>query len=294
MANPSWPFLSGISRLSWVVLCCFLATVRVGSAAPGGVIAKDRVAGGEHWRLHTEGGWVHVWRPAGYDRRTAGTVVYVHGFTVDVDGAWEHHDLAKQFEKSRRNAVFVIPEAPTSAEDTVRWPSLNRLLTTVGSRLGMVWPPGSLVVMGHSGAHMTVRPWLKNPRVGHVLLLDALYGPEIVEALRAWLRTGRGRLALVAAETTDDAERLVHGLQGVVRRATIPESGSSFSLIERRARVAYLRSQYSHLEMVTEGKTIAPLLSLTRLPVVVVAPPQTPRPKPRPPQTQPAKPRPRR
>jgi hypothetical protein len=268
MANPSWPFLSGISRLSWVVLSCFLATVRVGSAAPGGVIAKDRVAGGEHWRLQTEGGWVHVWRPAGYDRRTAGTVVYVHGFTVDVDGAWEHHDLAKQFEKSRRNAVFVIPEAPTSAEDTVRWPSLNRLLT--------------------------VRPWLKNPRVGHVLLLDALYGPEIVEALRAWLRTGRGRLALVAAETTDDAERLVHGLQGVVRRATIPESGSSFSLIERRARVAYLRSQYSHLEMVTEGKTIAPLLSLTRLPVVVVAPPQTPRPKPRPPQTQPAKPRPRR
>jgi hypothetical protein len=270
-----------ISPRAWVVLCCFLATVPAVSAAPGGVIAKDRVAGGEHWRLQTANGWVHVWRPAGYDRRTAGTVVYVHGFTVDVDAAWEHHHLAKQFEASRRNAVFVIPEAPVSAEDTVRWPSLNKLLTTVGTRLGVAWPPGSLVVVGHSGAHMTVRPWLKNPRVGHVVLLDALYGSDMVEALRAWLRTGRGRLALVAAETADDAERLVHGLQGVVRRATIPESGASFTLMERRARVAYMRSQYSHLEMVTEGKAIAPLLSLTRLASIVAPQKAAPKALPR-------------
>ena len=273
--------MSGTSRRAWVVLG-LLATGPAVSAAPGGVIAKDRVAGGEHWRLQTAGGWVHVWRPAGYDARTAGTVVYVHGFTVDVDAAWEHHQLARQFEASRRNAVFIIPEAPVSADDTVRWPSLNKLLTTVGTRLGMAWPPGSLVVVGHSGAHVTVRPWLKNPRVGHVVLLDALYGNDMVEALRAWLRTGRGRLALVAAETVDNAERLIHGLQGVVRRATIPESGAGFTISDRRARVAYLRSQYSHLEMVTEGKAIPPLLSLTRLPVVVVAAPQRPRPKARP------------
>jgi hypothetical protein len=248
------------------------------SVAPKSVIAKDRVAGGEHWRLQTPGGWVHVWRPAGYARVTAGTVVYVHGFSVDVDSAWEQHQLAKQFEASRRNAVFVIPEAPTSAEDAVRWPSLNTLLTTVGSRLGLSWPPGPLVVVGHSGAHMTVVPWLKNPRVAQAVLLDALYGNGMVDALRAWLRTGRGRLIVVAAETAEEAERLVHGLPGVVRRATIPETGAAFTLSERRARVAYLRSQYSHLEMVTEGKAIAPLLCLTRLGSVAL--PQKPRPAP--------------
>jgi hypothetical protein len=237
------------------------------------VIAKDRVAGGEHWRLQTPGGWVHVWRPAGYQRPTAGTVVYVHGFTVDVDAAWEQHQLAKQFEASRRNAVFVIPEAPSSAEDSVRWPSLNTLLTTVGSRLGLPWPSGPLVVVGHSGAHVTVVPWLRNPRLGQVVLMDALYGSGVVEALRAWLRTGRGRLILAdTAETADDAERLVHGLAGVVRRATIPESGAGFTISDRRARVEYLRSQYSHLEMVTEGKAIAPLLCLTRLASIPVPP----------------------
>jgi hypothetical protein len=246
------------------------------------VIAKDRVAGGEHWRLQTPSGWVHVWRPAGYERSTAGTVVYVHGFTVDVDAAWEQHQLAKQFEASRRNAVFVIPEAPASAEDTVRWPSLNKLLTTVGSRLGMVWPLGPLVVMGHSGAHITVMPWLKNTRVGQVVLLDALYGNGMIEALRTWLRTGRGRLVLVdAAETADDAERLVRGLPGVVRRTTIPESGAGFTSVDRRARVAYLRSQYSHLEMVTEGKAIAPLLSLTRLASIVAPQKAAPKALPR-------------
>ena len=55
--------------------------------------------------------------------------------------------------------------------------------------------------------------------------MDALYGNGVVEALRAWLRTGRGRLILAdTAETADDAERLVHGLAGVVRRASIPRA----------------------------------------------------------------------
>jgi hypothetical protein len=249
------------------------------SAAPKGVIAKDRVAGGEHWRVQTRSGWVHVWRPAGYVRSTAGIVVYVHGFSVDVDAAWEQHHLAQQFEASRRNAVFVVPEAPASAEDAIRWPSLNTMLTTVGSRLGLAWPVGPLVVVGHSGAHVTIVPWLKNPRVRHVVLLDALYGNGVVEALRAWLRTGRGRLVLAdSPETADDAERLVHGLTGVVRRGTIPESGAGFTISDQRARVAYLRSQYGHLEMVTEGKAIAPLLGLSRLSSIKVAP----RPRPRP------------
>jgi hypothetical protein len=238
------------------------------AALVGGEIAKDRVAGGEHWRLQTARGPVHLWRPAGYDRRTAGTIVYVHGYAVDADTAWSQHDLARQFEASRRNAVFLIPEAPASSDETVRWPSLTELLSTVGSRLGLAWPSGPLVVVGHSAAHLTVVPWLKNARVGQVILLDAIYGNDTVAALRAWLRTGRGRLVLVAADTAEDAELVLQGLPHVVRRGAIPESGAGFTSGERRARVAYVRSQYGHLEMVTEGKAIAPLLGLTRLPSI--------------------------
>jgi len=120
-------------------------------------------------------------------------------------------------------------------------------------------------------------PWLKNPRVGQVVFLDALYGSEMVEDLRAWLRTGSRRLVLVAADTADDAERFVHGMAGVVRRETIPESGAAFTSSDRRARVAYLRSQYSHLEMVTEGKAIPPLLCLTHLTGVAVPPKPAPK-----------------
>jgi hypothetical protein len=261
------------------LLMVFAPAASAGTA--GGGIAKDKIAGGEHWRLRTSRGPVHVWCPALYDRHTAGVVVYVHGYAVDADGAWERHELAKQFQASRRNAIFLVPEAPASPEDTVRFPSLNELLSATGASLHRTWPPGPVVVVGHSGAHRTVVPWLKNPRVSHVILLDAVYGDDTVTAVKDWLRTGRGRLTVVAAETVDESERLVQGLPSAARRGSIPESATGFTARERQARVEYLRSQYGHLEMVTEGKTIAPLLGLTRLPRIGSAPRPTAPARPR-------------
>ena len=56
---------------------------------------EDTVAGGTHWRIKTNAGAVHVWVPANYDRATAGTVVYIHGYWTDADGAWPlRKDLA--------------------------------------------------------------------------------------------------------------------------------------------------------------------------------------------------------
>ena len=57
-------------------------------------------------------GAVHVWVPAGYDRETAGTVIYVHGYWTDADGAWRDHELARQFKASHQNAMFIVPDAP--------------------------------------------------------------------------------------------------------------------------------------------------------------------------------------
>ncbi len=263
-----------IRRLVGGLVIPFLAVrASAAAAAPAAaVVPKDLVAGGEHWRVRTSRGPVHVWCPAHYDRRTAGTVVYVHGYFVDVDRAWEQHELAKQFQASRRNAVFIVPEAPAAPDDAVRFPSLTELLGAAGASLRRTWPPGPVVVMGHSGGHRTVVPWLKNPRVSHVILLDAIYGGDTVEALREWLRIGRGRLIVAAAETVDETERLLAGIPATIRRHTIPESAARFTVRERQARVEYLRSQYGHLEMVTGGKTIAPLLGLTRLPPIMAAP----------------------
>jgi hypothetical protein len=264
-----------IGHLALAVIPLLMLLIPAGSAGTASSgIAKDKIVGGEHWRVRTSRGPVHVWCPPLYDRRTAGIVVYVHGYAVDADGAWERHGLARQFEASRRNAVFVVPEAPASSEDTVRFPSLNELLSAAGASIHRTWPPGPVVVVGHSGAHRTLVPWLKNPRVSQVILLDAVYGTDTVTAVRDWFRTSRGRLIVVAADTAEESERLVQGLPSAARRGAIPESAAGFTARERLARVEYLRSQYGHLEMVTEAKAIAPLLGLTRLPRIGSAPPR--------------------
>lgn len=263
-------------RRAWcraLIVLCSWAVCTAAWADPKDVVTKDRVAGGEHWRLQTPGGTVHVWQPDGYERLTAGIVLYVHGFSTDVDAAWERQKLARQFVASRRNAVFVVPEAPSSAQDPVRWPSLNTLLTTVGSKLALTWPSGPLVVVGHSGAHRTVVHWLKAPRLSEVVLLDAIYGRSMVNALRTWLLAGPGRLILVdTVATAENSGRIVRGIPSVVRRGAIPESGADFTSADRSAQVVYLRSQYGHSEMVNEGKAITPLLGVTALSSIAVPP----------------------
>lgn len=116
---------------------------------------EDTVHGGRHWRIKTAQGSVHVWVPPGYNRETAGTVVYVHGYYTDADGAWRDHQLAKQFKASRQNAMFVVPDAPASNEQGVHWPALTDLRRAV-TRANIRLPEGPIVVMGHSGAFRTV------------------------------------------------------------------------------------------------------------------------------------------
>src|SRR5437016_5385253 len=84
---------------------------------------EDEVAGGKHWRIATAQGSVHVWVPDGYDRETAGTVIYVHGYYTDADGAWRDHELARQFKASHQNAMFIVPDAPAGNDDSVQWPA---------------------------------------------------------------------------------------------------------------------------------------------------------------------------
>ena len=104
---------------------------------------EDTVAGGKHWRIKTAQGAVHVWVPAGYDRETAGTVVYVHGYWTDADGAWRDHSLARQFRASRQNALFIVPDAPSRNDEQVKWPALTDLRRAV-TRANIKLPDGPI------------------------------------------------------------------------------------------------------------------------------------------------------
>lgn len=229
--------------------------------------APGAEGGGEHLRLETERGPIHVWRPADYDPRTAGTVVYVHGYFTSVDQTWAEDHLAAQFEASGRNALFIAPQSPQSMEDQVPWTSLEALLRTVDRTLPFRLPRGPLVVVGHSGAFRTILYWLRDPRVRYVILLDGLYRGQ--REFRYWLCSSAGarshRLVLVADETSQESDRFARRIPGTARRRSIPEKLPDFTPREIRAPLLYLRSQYEHVDIVSAGKVIPLVLKLTAL-----------------------------
>jgi len=194
-------------------------------------------------------------------------VLHVHGYHQTVDQAWERYHLAEQFRASGQNALFIVPGAPASREERVRWTSLARLLQTVARQTRVAVPRGLVVAMGHSGAFRTIVAWLDYPWLRQVILLDALYANE--KELEYWLEIGprheQHRMFIVAEDTRAKSEAFVAGVPHAVKRARIPAEVGELSRRERRARLLYLDSQYKHDAIVASGKVIPLLLRLTQL-----------------------------
>ncbi|HUS30147.1 MAG TPA: hypothetical protein VMZ53_16685 [Kofleriaceae bacterium] len=227
---------------------------------------EDTVAGGTHWRVKTNAGAVHVWVPPGYDRATAGTVVYVHGYWNDADSAWRDHALAKQFRASKQNALFIVPDAPQSNEDGVKWPALKDLRKAIG-RANIKMPDGPVIVMGHSGAFRTIMQWVDHKLVEQIILLDAMYAGEskFDAFIKSGKRADRHKLIVVGAGTAQSSESFVKSYKFAVAREKMPASYAGFTKRERGAKLLYIRSQFEHNAIVTGGKVIPLLLRLTAL-----------------------------
>jgi hypothetical protein len=219
-------------------------------------------AGGEHLRVETGLGPLHVWRPEDFDPRTAGTVVYIHGYYTSVDQTWTDDHLATQFGDSGRNALFIAIEAPQSNAEEVSWKSLEDLLRTVEDRTPFPLPRGPLVVVSYSGGYRTVLLWLRDPRVQQIILLDGLYAGQA--EFRSWLSRSSSakphRLVLASIDTWRQSYRFARRTSGTALRRSIPATASTFSPRETRARLLYLRSQYEHGEIISSGKVIPVLL----------------------------------
>ena len=244
---------------------------------------EDTVAGGTHWRIKTKAGAVHVWIPSDYDRETAGTVVYVHGYYTDSDGAWRDYGLAKQFRASKQNAMFVVPDAPSGNDQEVKWPALTDLRKAV-ARANIRLPDGPLVVVGHSGAFRTVMKWIDNRTVDQIILLDALYGGEKAfdEYIDGGKRADDHKLIVVGAATAQGSRAFTKKYPFAVSRDKLPSSATGFSKREKRAKLLYVHSQYEHMAIVTNGKVIPMLLRLTQL-GALNQPAKTPAPNSQPP-----------
>jgi len=227
---------------------------------------EDIVAGGTHWRIKTSQGAVHVWVPADYDRETAGTVVYVHGYWTDADGAWRDHELARQFRASRQNAMFIVPDAPSSNDEHVKWPALTDLRRAV-TRGNIKLPDGPIIVMGHSGAFRTVMQWVDHRAVDQIILLDAMYAGERAfdDFIKSGKRADDHKLIVVGASTEQGSRAFINKYKFAVAREKLPKDVGGFSKRERSAKLLYIRSQYEHMSIVTSKKVIPLLLRVTPL-----------------------------
>ncbi len=228
-------------------------------------IERSTIAGGRHLRLETEHGAVHVWRPKGYVEETAGVLLYVHGYYTDVDRAFEEHHLAEQFAKSRQNALFIVPEAPSGKQQDVFWKDLGALLECVRKMTRLRTPDGPLVVLGHSGAYRTLAEWLAFRRVDEIILLDALYAHD--DDFRAWIesmpRHAQKKLVIVSIETIAHSDAFVRRQIFAAKSEKVPDRLFDLTPGNRNAQVIYMKSQYDHMALVTEEKTIPLLLRLT-------------------------------
>lgn len=245
---------------------------RVALAAAVFVLAPrasaDAADAGTHRKLQTEHGSVHIWMPPGFDRARAGVVVYVHGYRNDADGVWSS-GIVEQFRRSGRNALFIVPNAPSSKQAPVRWRSLDQLRSAV-TRAGIPWPCGPIVAAGHSGGYRTLDAWAADARLDAILSLDAFYGDPAPLAgfLHAEQAPPGRKLIIVAHGTAQAAETFVRSVDAARSRSSIPTALEQFTPQERAARVLYLRSQYGHSAIITSGAVLPLLLQLTELPAL--------------------------
>jgi pimeloyl-ACP methyl ester carboxylesterase len=216
--------------------------------------------------LSTTRGPIHVWIPAGYDRATAGVVVYIHGWYMSADEAWATCALARQFRASRRNAVFLVPEAPRAAGDRVQWRSFDVLADAV-VRARLRLPDGPVVAIAHSAGFRTLARWTGEERVEQMVLLDALYGYErsFESFLRSRPRRAQPRMILVSSDTTARSVAFAARFRDAVTRDRVPASPRELSAQERTARLLYMRSQHGHAAIANCGAVLRLALQLAPL-----------------------------
>lgn len=243
------------------------ATVAPTPDAAIGPIASA-VARGRHVRIDGPRGPIHVWIPAGYHADTGATILYLHGYFDDADTAWTGHQLAQQFALSALNAVFVVPEAPVAQKTPINYPDLGELLRLVEDGTGVVRGAALTAAVGHSGAFRTLQAWFDEPLLDQMVMVDAMYGDE--DAIVGWVRASpRHRLIFVGEDTLLATESVVEKLPDALTIDRFPPTYDTWPAAARTARAVYVRAQFAHMPLVTEGIVLPSLLRL--LPVELLA-----------------------
>lgn len=237
---------------------------------PGSAAARiaEALAAARHVRIDGPRGPIHVWIPAGYRADTGATVIYVHGYFDDADTAWTGHQLPHQFALSALNAMFVVPEAPVAQKTPINYPDLGELMRLVEDATGATRGAALTVAIGHSGAFRTLQTWLDEPMLDQLVMIDAMYGDD--EVILNWFRASpRRRLIFVGEDTLLGTEAVAEKLPETVIVDRVPPTYDTWPAAAKTGRAVYVRAQYQHMPLVTEGIVLPSVLRL--LPVELLA-----------------------
>lgn len=226
------------------------------------------LAAARHVRIDGPRGPIHVWIPASYRAETGATVIYVHGYFDDADTAWTGHQLAQQFALSALNALFIVPEAPVAQKLPINYPDLGELLRLVEDATGATRGAALTAAVGHSGAFRTLQAWLDEPLLDQLVMIDAMYGDE--DAIVGWVRASqRHRLIFVGEDTLLGTEAVAEKLPDTLTIDRVPPTYDTWPAAAKTARSVYIRAQFMHMPLVTDGIVLPSLLRL--LPVEQLA-----------------------
>jgi hypothetical protein len=157
--------------------------------------------------------------------------------------------------------MFIVPEAPTAPKPPVNYPSLGELLRIVEDQTGVSRGMALTVVVGHSGAFRTIAAWLDEPLVDQLVMIDAMYANE--EQIEAWFRASlRHRVITVGEDTLQWNEQFLRDVSDVLVVDRVPSTWQTWPAEAHTARAVYIRSQYAHMPLVTEGYVLPALLRL--------------------------------
>jgi hypothetical protein len=246
-----------------------------GSAGPGSDPVSLAVAAGRHIRIDGPRGPIHVWIPPGYRSETGATIIYLHGYYDDADSSWTGHHLPEQFAMSALDAMFVVPEAPSGSRQPVAYPSLSELLQIVEDKTGVPRGAALTAVVGHSGAFRTIDAWLDEPLVDQLVMIDAMYNDD--NEVEAWWRASpRHRLITVGEDTLQWNESVSRDLPDPLIIDRFPTSYDRWPAAAKTARYVYVRAQFMHMPLVTDGIVMPALLRLLPVELLPDEPWRTP------------------
>ncbi|MEA3500841.1 MAG: hypothetical protein U9R41_07485 [Candidatus Marinimicrobia bacterium] len=184
------------------------------------------------YKGHFDDNMVAILIPKNYSpSKNIDFVVHFHGWNNSVDSVLEQYELLEQFSKSKKNAIFVVPQGPKNVSDSFGGKlsdkgGFNRFMKELMSLLKdrKDIPEDSkihdIVLTGHSGGYKVIADIIsKNSIFKHIheiYLFDALYGE--IKTYLDWLNVAGRRFFVIYTDsggTKKKTKELVNIYKGV-------------------------------------------------------------------------------